>query len=76
MDVWEAMGDHIVDAYSRTGLMIALYVVSNVYFCFPQRVDVSALRMLSRLRACVQMLLMCGVYVSFVSSVSPRILGV
>ena len=22
--VWEAMGDHIVDAYSSTGLMIAL----------------------------------------------------
>ena len=40
MLVSEMMGDHIVDAYSRRGRVIALYVVIIVSFCFPQVVEV------------------------------------
>lgn len=46
-----------------------------VSFCLPHEVDVSALRMLSVLRAFVQLFLMCSAYVSFVSKVRPKIFG-
>ena len=40
--VLEAVEDHIELACSMTGLVIVLYVVTIVSFCFPQVVDVSA----------------------------------
>ena len=33
--VLEMMGDHMVLAYSRVGLVMALYVVVSVSFCLP-----------------------------------------
>ena len=35
MLVSHALGDHMVEAYSNTGLVMALYVVSMVSLCFP-----------------------------------------
>ena len=35
MFVWDALGDHMVEAYSSTGLVMALYVASMVSLCFP-----------------------------------------
>ena len=45
MFVLDAMGYQTVPAYSRTGSVMALYVVVSVSFCFPHCVDVSALSM-------------------------------
>ena len=38
------MGDQTVLAYSRIGLVIALYVAVSVSFCLPQVVEVRDLR--------------------------------
>lgn len=53
MFVSEAMGDHIVLAYSVMGRVIVLYVVVSVSLFLPQCVVVSAL---SRLIVCVAFL--------------------
>ena len=37
----ESSGDHMVETYSNMGLVMALYVVRIVSFCFPHVVDVS-----------------------------------
>ena len=37
-----ARGDHMEEAYSRAGLITALYVVMSVSFCLPHPVAVSA----------------------------------
>ena len=38
MLVIDVIGDQIVLAYSRMGLVMVLYVVVSVSFCFPQLV--------------------------------------
>ena len=73
--VLEMMGDHMALAYSRMGLMMALYVVVSVSFCLPQLVPESALRMLVVLSALALFCLVCSVKVSLGSSTSPNVLG-
>ena len=70
------IGDQIVFAYSKMGLVMVLYVTINVSFVFPQCVVVSCLRMFIVCFAFCAVFVMCCAYVSFVSNVSPRILGV
>ena len=41
MLVEHAKGDHMEEAYSRTGLITALYVAMSVSFCLPHPVAVS-----------------------------------
>ena len=48
-----ASGDNMVESYSSIGLVMALYVVMIVSFCFPHVVDVSALSICIVLRAFV-----------------------
>ena len=62
MFVSNALGDHMVEAYSSTGLVMALYVASMVSLCLPHLVEVRTVSMLIVLRAfgC------CQVYVSVV----------
>ena len=74
--VSEIVGAHIVFAYSSIGRVIVLYVTSNVSFVFPQCVVVSCLSMFTVCFAFCAVLVMCWVYVSFVSKVSPSIFGV
>ena len=59
MLVSDALGDHMVEAYSSTGLVMALYVVSMVSLCLPHFVVVSTLSMLIVLRALVATMSMC-----------------
>ena len=40
MFVSDALGDHMVEAYSSTGLVMALYVASMVSLCLPHLVEV------------------------------------
>ena len=53
--VEDARGDHMEEAYSRAGLMTALYVAMSVSFCLPRPVDVSAFIICSGLCACTEM---------------------
>ena len=39
------LGDHVADAYSSTGLVMALYVASMVSLCLPHFVEVRTLSM-------------------------------
>ena len=39
MFVSDALGDHMVEAYSSTGLVMALYVASVISLCLPHLVD-------------------------------------
>ena len=57
------------------GLVMALYVVRIVSFCFPHVVDASALSICIVLRAFVVVISMCLLYVSLGSRVSPSIFG-
>ena len=59
MFVSDALGDHMVEAYSSTGLVMALYVASMVSLCLPHLVEVRALSMLIVLRALVAARYMC-----------------
>ena len=68
MFVSDALGDYMVEAYSSTGLVMALYVASMVSLCLPHLVEV---RTLSMLIALVASRSMCLLYVSLGSSVSP-----
>ena len=68
----DAIGDHMVEAYSSMGLVMALYVARIVSFCFPHVVDVSAL---SICIVFVVVISMCLLYVSLGSRVSPSIFG-
>ena len=70
-----ASGDHIVESYTSIGLVMALYVASNVSSCFPHVVDVSDLCICIVLRAFVAVLSRCFLYVSLGSKVSPSIFG-
>ena len=56
MLVEDARGDHMEEAYSRAGLMTALYVAMTVTFCLPYHVAVSAFIICSGLCACTEML--------------------
>ena len=58
MFVSDALGDHMVEAYSSTGLVMALYVVSMVSLCLPL-VEVRTLSMLIVLRDLVAARSMC-----------------
>ena len=42
MLVEDVRGDHMAEAYSRAGLITALYVAMSVSFCLPHPVAVSA----------------------------------
>ena len=75
MFVSDALGDQMVEAYSSTGLVMALYVASMVSLCLPHLVEVRTLSMLIVLRALVAARSMCLLYVSLGSSVIPSILG-
>ena len=75
MFVSDALGDHMVEAYSSTGLVMALYVASMVSLCLPHLVEVRTLIMLIVLRVLVAARSMCLLHVSLGSSVSPSILG-
>ena len=55
----DALGDHLVETYSSTGLVMALYVASMVSLCFPHFVEVRTLSMLIVLRALVAAKSMC-----------------
>ena len=70
--VEDARGDHMEEAYSRAGLITALYVAMSVSFCLSYPVAVSAFMICRRLCACTEMLWMCVLYVSFGSKVRPR----
>ena len=73
MLVLETMGNQIVLAYSSIGLVIALYVVVRVSFCFPYEVEVRALMMLFLLFAVSDIVFRCLLTFSSGSNVSPRI---
>ena len=75
MDVFDAMFDHVVFAYSSIGLVTALYVVVIVSFAFPHLVVVSALMMFVLLFAFSDVFLICSEKVSLGSSVTPSTLG-
>ena len=59
MLVSDAFGDHMVEAYSSTCLVMALYVASMVSLCFPHFVEVRTLSMLIVLRVLVAARSMC-----------------
>ena len=59
MFVSDAIGDHMVEAYSSMGLVMALYVAMIVSFCLPHVVDVSALSIFIVLSAFVVVIYMC-----------------
>ena len=61
----DAMGDHMVEAYSSMGLVMALYVQSIVSLCLPHLVDERTLRMGSVLDALDAVLSMCFVVCEF-----------
>ena len=73
MFVSDALGDHMVESYSSTGLV--LYVAGMVFLCLLHLVEVRTLSMLIVLRALVAARSMCLLQVSLGSSVSPSILG-
>ena len=58
MLVEDAIGDHTEEAYSRAGLITALYVAMSVSFCLPHPVAVSAFMICRGLCACTEMLLL------------------
>ena len=72
MLVEDAIDDHTEEAYSRAGLITALYVAMSVSVCLPHPVAVSAFMICRGLCACTEMLWMCVLYVSFGSKVRPR----
>ena len=72
MLVEDAIGDNTEEAYSRAGLITALYVTMSVSFCLPHPVSVSVFMIYRGLCACTEMVWMCVLYVSFGSKVRPR----
>ena len=59
MFVSDALGDHMVEAYLSTSLVMALYVASMVSLCLPHLVEVRTFSMLIVLRALVAARSMC-----------------
>ena len=58
MLVSDALVDHMVEAYSSTGLVMAMYVASMVSLCLPQFVEVMTLLFLRDLVAAKSMCLL------------------
>ena len=56
--VSDALGDHMVEANSSTGLVMALYVASMVSLCLPHLVEVMTLSMFIVLGAARSMCLL------------------
>ena len=56
MLIEDARCDHMEEAYSRAGLMTALYVAMSVSFCLPHPVAVSSFIICSGVCACTEML--------------------
>ena len=56
MQIEDARSDHMEEAYSRAGLMTALYVAMSVSFCLPHPVAVSAFIICIGVCACTKML--------------------
>ena len=75
MLVEDAIGDHTEEAYSRAGLITALWVSMSVFFCLPHPVAVSAFMISRGLCVYTAMLWMCVLYVGFGSKVRPRTFG-
>ena len=75
MQVEDARGDHMEEAYCRAGLITVLYVAMSVSFCLPHLVAVSAFMICRGLCACTEMLWVCVLYVRAVSKVRPRTFG-
>lgn len=69
------IGPHIVQAYSRCGLTMALYEARRVSFCLPQAFEEMALISFRAPLALSIVFWTCSLYVSVGSKVSPRILG-
>ena len=59
MLVSDALGDHMVEPYWSTGLVMALYVASMVSLCLPHFVEVRTLSILIVLHALVAAKSMC-----------------
>ena len=59
MFVADLLGDHMVEAYSSTGLVMALYVAILVSLCLPHFVEVTTLSILIVLRALIAARSMC-----------------
>ena len=74
MLVEDARGDHMKEAYSRAGLITALYVSMRVSFCVSHPVAVSAFMICRSMCACTE-IWMCVLYVSFGSKIRPRTFG-
>ena len=74
MLVEDAIGDHTEEAYSKAGLITALYVAMSVSFCLPHPVAASAFMICRGVYACTEMW-MCVLYVRFGSTVRPRTFG-
>ena len=75
MLVIDVNGNQIVLAYSRMGLVMVLYAVVSVSFCFPQFVRKSALSSLVIFSALILVCLICSLYVSSGSSMRRSVLG-
>ena len=75
MLVDDARSDHMEEAYSSAGLITTLWVAMSVSFCLPHPVEVSVFMICRGLCACIEMLWMCVLYVSFGSKVIPRTFG-
>ena len=71
----DAIGDHMVEAYSSMDPAMALYVARIVSLCFLHAVDVSALSIRIVMRASVAVISMFLLHVSLGSKVSPSIFG-
>ena len=73
--MFDDIGAQMVLACSIIGLVIVLYVVTSVSFCFPHLVEVSVLIMFIVLFAFSLVILMCSPKLSLGSNVRPRIFG-
>ena len=56
MLVEDARGDHMEVAYSRAGLMTAVWAAMSAFFCLPHPVAVNTFIICSGLSACTEML--------------------
>ena len=75
MLVEDASRDHMVEAYSSEGLVMALYMATRISFCLPHAVSLNAFNMCSVLCVLFVMFSMCLLYVSLGSNVTPIIFG-
>ena len=66
MEVWINNNNHVEEAYSKAGIITALYVAMSVSFCLPHPVTVSAFIILF-VEVCVRV-----IYVRFGSKVRHK----